>query len=204
MLANGETNRLVIFRKRRGVNDEIGSGLRFVTAPETDLVVDQINARAAVGDFVGANDFLELHETPRTGVGHRQVNNGGVFFQAAPVAFKGESFAAPDAKRGEKPPAVDKTGLSGRQADSFDGEKLVVMKNVAMNQGVCLAGSGIRNIVAERGGNRGTRGRRRSKGGGLLSIVCVPNNGRLSTGRLGVDLPMWKGPSKKKRPKKRP
>src|SRR5260370_15784860 len=133
MLANGERNWLVILRKRRGVNDEIDSGLRFVTAPETDLVVDQINARAAVGDFVGANDFLELHANPRTGVGHRQVNNGGVFFQAAPVAFKGESFAAHDAQRGEKPPAVDKTGFSPRNAEPLTSATMVRVHNTRLN-----------------------------------------------------------------------
>jgi hypothetical protein len=42
--------------------------------------------------------------------------------------------------------------LSGREPDFFDWEKLVVVKDVAMNQGACLAGSGIGNIVAD-GGN---------------------------------------------------
>jgi hypothetical protein len=149
MFADGEANWLLIFGKRRGVDDEIDGGLRFVATPEADLVIYEINARATVGDFVGANDFLQLHANAGSGVRHGQVNNGGVFFQAAPVAFKGESFAAHDAQRCEKPPTVDEAGLSGRQADLFDGKQLIVVKDVAMNQGGCLAESGMNSIVTE-------------------------------------------------------
>jgi hypothetical protein len=42
--------------------------------------------------------------------------------------------------------------LPGRQADFFNGQKLVVVKDVAMNQGARLAGSGIGSIVTERAG----------------------------------------------------
>jgi hypothetical protein len=98
------------------------------------------------------------------------MNDGSVFFQAAPVAFKGKSFAAHDAQRGEESPSVDDAGLPGREPDFFDGQKLVVVKDVAMNQGACLAGSGIRNIVAERAGGGGGRGI-----GGVSRRGCVPN-----------------------------
>ena len=142
MLANGETNRFAIFGKRRGRNDEIDGGQLFVTAPETYLVVHEIDARAAFGNFVGANDFLELNPNARASVWHGQTNDGGVLFEAAPVTFKSESLAANDAQRAEEAPATDEAGLSRRQPDLFDGEKLVVMKDVAMNQGACLAGVG--------------------------------------------------------------
>jgi len=67
------------------------------------------------------------------------------------MALKGEGFAANDAKGGEQTPATDETSLPGRETDLFDREKLVVMKDVAMNQGACL-GNEIKSIVAERTG----------------------------------------------------
>jgi hypothetical protein len=144
------TNWLVVFRKRRGIDDQIDCGLWLVATPETDLIVEEVYARAAIGSFIGADHFLKLDANARSSVRHRQVDYGSVFFQAAPVAFKGEGFATHDAQRGEESPAVDDAGLPGREPDFFDGQKLVVVKDVAMNQGACLAGSGIRNIVAER------------------------------------------------------
>jgi hypothetical protein len=39
--------------------------------------------------------------------------------------------------------------LPGRQPDLFDGKELVVVEDVAMNQGACLARSGIESIVTE-------------------------------------------------------
>ena len=129
--------------------------MRLNTAPESNLIVDEIDARAAVCDFVGANDFLELHTNARSGVRHGQMDQSGIFFKAAPVAFKSESFAAHDAQRGEESPTVDEAGLSGGQADFFDGKQLVVMKNVTIDQRMRLARYGIGSIVAERRGGRG-------------------------------------------------
>ena len=65
------------------------------------------------------------------------------------MAFKSESLAANDAQRGEEAPAADEAGLPGRQPDLFDGKELVVVEDVAMNQGACLARSGIESIVTE-------------------------------------------------------
>ncbi len=163
MFANSETNWLVVFGKRRGVNDQIDCGLRFIAAPKTDLIVEEVDARAAIGNFIGADHFLKLDANARSGVRHGQMNDGSVFFQAAPVAFKGEGFATHDAQRGEESPAVDDAGLPGREPYFFDGQKLVVVKDVAMNQGACLAGSGIKNIVAEREGGGGERGRKQER-----------------------------------------
>ena len=61
------------------------------------------------------------------------------------MALKSERFAKHDAHGGEESPTVDQAGLSGREADFFDGQQLVVMKDVAMNQvsnlmAACLAG----------------------------------------------------------------
>ncbi len=163
MFANSETNWLVVFGKRRGVNDQIDCGLRFIAAPKTDLIVEEVDARAAIGNFIGADHFLKLDANARSGVRHGQMNDDSVFFQAAPVAFKGEGFATHDAQRGEESPAVDDAGLPGREPYFFDGQKLVVVKDVAMNQGACLAGSGIKNIVAEREGGGGERGRKQER-----------------------------------------
>jgi hypothetical protein len=92
------------------------------------------------------------------------------------VAFKSERFAAYDAQCGEEPPTADEARLSGRETDFVDREKLVVMKDVTMNQGACLAGNGIENIVAERDGGRGGRGSKGGKGsgGGALGNGWVP------------------------------
>src|SRR5271165_6019772 len=68
------------------------------------------------------------------GVGHGEADDGGVFFQAAPVALVGEGFAAGDAQGGEKSPAGDEAGLSGGKADLLDGEKALVVKDVAVDQ----------------------------------------------------------------------
>ena len=151
VFANSQANGFAIFGERSSVNDEIYGRLLFITSPETDLVVDQIDAGAALGNLVGANDFLELNANARASVRHGQTNDGGILFEAAPVAFKGKSFSANDAQRGEQTPAADEASLSGREADFFDGEKLVVMKNVAIDQSACLAGSRVEAIVADEG-----------------------------------------------------
>ncbi len=98
------------------------------------MIVDEINARAAFGDIVGANDFVEVHANLGGGVGHREAAEGGVFFETAPVALVGEGFAARNADGGEEAPAADEAGLSGGKADLLDGQESVVMEDVAMNQ----------------------------------------------------------------------
>ena len=80
VFADGETNGFAVFGKRRGVNDEIDGGLFLVAAPEGDLVVNEIDTSAAFGDLVGPNDLLQMDANARAGVGHRQVNDSGVFF----------------------------------------------------------------------------------------------------------------------------
>src|SRR5258708_20120188 len=99
MLAEGEADRLAILRERRGIDDEVDLGLRFVTAPEAHLVVDEIDAGAAFDHIVGADDFVEMHADFGGGVRHRETNEGGVFFEAAPVAplAQGSTPASPDA-----------------------------------------------------------------------------------------------------------
>ena len=60
------------------------------------------------------------------------------------MAFVGKSFSLDDTEGSEKSPAADEAGLSGREADLFDGEEAVVMEDVAVDQGCglmeCLAG----------------------------------------------------------------
>src|SRR5438477_217436 len=155
MFADGKANWFAIFGKRSSIDDEIDGGLRLITAPESNLIVDEINARAAIADLVGTNDFLELDANARSGVWHGQIDQSGIFFKPAPVAFKSESFAAHDAQRGEESPTVDEAGLSGGQADFFDGKQLGVMKNVTIDQRMRLAENGTGSIVAERRGGRG-------------------------------------------------
>jgi len=101
--------------------------------PEADGVVDEINAGAAFGDLIGANHFLEMNADFGGSVGHGKADKVGVFFEAAPVALVGKSFAAGDAQRGENAPAADEPRLAGRKPYLFDGQQAVVMKDVAVN-----------------------------------------------------------------------
>jgi hypothetical protein len=137
--AEGKADGLAIFGKRRRIDDEIDLRLGLVTAPEADLVVDEIDTRAALGDMVGANDFVKMHANFGRSVGQGHADKSGVFFKAAPVAFISEGFAAGDANGGEQAPAAEKAGLSGRQADLLDGEQAIVVKDVAVNQREFLA-----------------------------------------------------------------
>src|SRR5258708_12473905 len=58
--AETEADRFAIFGERRGIDDEVDLRLRLVPAPEADLVLDEIDARAAFGDIVCANDFRKM------------------------------------------------------------------------------------------------------------------------------------------------
>src|SRR6266849_7457673 len=146
--AEAEADRLAVFGERRGINDEVDLRMRLIAAPESDLIVDEINARAALRNIVGADDFVEVHANLGGGVGHGEADQGGVLFEAAPVALVGESFGAGDANRGEEAPAADEAGLPGRKADSLDGQKRVVMEDVAMNQCAFLTASILTKIHA--------------------------------------------------------
>ena len=50
------------------------------------------------------------------------------------MALERKSFATDDPQRSEEAPTADEAGLPGREADLFDGEKLVVAENVSINQ----------------------------------------------------------------------
>jgi hypothetical protein len=132
--AQAEANRFVVFGERGGIDDEVDLWLRLVAAPEPDLVVDQIDARTAFGNIVGANDFVQMHADFSGGVRHGEADERGIFFEAAPVALVGEGFAARDADGGEEAPAANESGLSGGQADFLDGQQGIVVEDVAMNQ----------------------------------------------------------------------
>ena len=146
--AEAEADRLAVFGERRGIDDEIDLRMRLIAAPESDLIVDEINARAALRNIVGADDFVEVHAHLGGGVGHREADEGGVFFEAAPVSLVGEGFAAGDADGGEEAPAANEAGLSGGKADSLDGQESVVMEDVAMNQCAFLTASILAKINA--------------------------------------------------------
>lgn len=140
LFAEAEADRFAVFGEGRGVDDQVDLRHGLVAVPETVGVVDQIDAGAALGDFIGANHFVEIDADFCRGVRHREADGGGVFLEAPPVAFVGEGFAAGDAQGGEQSPAADKAGLSGREADFFNGEKLLVVKDVTMDHWVCRPG----------------------------------------------------------------
>src|SRR5207249_9548358 len=61
VLAKGKTRDFAMFGQAGGINNEVHLGMLFVALPETNGVVDKIDARATFGDFVGANHFVEMH-----------------------------------------------------------------------------------------------------------------------------------------------
>src|SRR6266852_8510844 len=114
-------------------DDQVHFGHFFVALPGADGIPNQIDARATVQDFVGANDFLQVHADFCAGVGHGQAGARGVFFEAAPVALVGEGFALQDAHGGEETPAADQAGLSGRPANFLEWPQLFIVKDLVMN-----------------------------------------------------------------------
>src|SRR6266478_2904361 len=149
--AQAEAHRLAIFGQRRGINDEVHLRLLFLAAPKTDLVVNKIDARAAFGDVVGTNNFVQMHANLGGGVRHGQADQGGIFFEAAPMALVSKSLAARDADRGEQAPTADQPRLPGGKANFLDRQQRVVMKNVAMDQCALLTVSILAKIERERG-----------------------------------------------------
>src|SRR6266567_4166597 len=139
VFAEGEAHNFAMLGETGGVNDKVNLRMLFVALPEADRVVDKIDARATFGYLVGANHFVKMDAYFGRGVGHGKAGNGGVFFEAAPVALVGESLAARDAQRGENAPPADETGLSGRKTDFLDGQQSVVVKNVRVNQQCLVA-----------------------------------------------------------------
>jgi hypothetical protein len=136
LFAKSESHRFVILREWRGINNEINFGMLFVALPEADLVVDQINARAAFRDLIGADDFVEIEADFGRSVRHGKVDNGGVFFQASPMALVSEGFAVENAQRSEEPPSADQASLAGRKPHFFDRQQAFVMKNVAVDHSI--------------------------------------------------------------------
>src|SRR5580704_4252125 len=107
LLADGEAHNFAMFGERGAVNDQVHLGMLLGALPEADGVVDEIDAGAAFGDLIGADDFVEMDADFGSGVGHGKASDGGVFFQAPPVAFVGKGLAAADAESGENAPAAD-------------------------------------------------------------------------------------------------
>ena len=133
VLAESQAKDFTMLRETCTVNDEIDRRALLGTLPEADGIVDEINAGTALGDAVGANHFVQMDANFGRGIGDGQADNGGVLFEAAPVALIGESFAAGDAQGGEDAPAADKPGLAGRQPHLLDGQKALVMEDVGVN-----------------------------------------------------------------------
>src|SRR5260370_39551783 len=68
--AQAEADRFMVFGERRGIDDEVDLRLRLAASPETELIVDGVDADAAFGDSVGANEFPEVHADFCGGVWH--------------------------------------------------------------------------------------------------------------------------------------
>ena len=139
LLAKRKAHGLAILRELRGVDDEVNLGLRFVTLPMADLVVDKIDARGAFGNLIGTNDFVKIDADFSRGVGHGHASNGSVLFEASPVALVGEGFATGDAQGGEDAPAASEAGLAGRETNLFDRQQTLIVEDVAVNHAISSA-----------------------------------------------------------------
>jgi hypothetical protein len=134
VFAKGEADDFAMFGERRGVDDEVDLGVLFVALPESHGVMNEVYAGASVGDFIGADDFVEMDADFGGGVGHGNAREGGVFLEAAPVALVGEGFAAGNAQGGKDAPATKESGLAWGKTDLLHGEQAFVVKDVGVNQ----------------------------------------------------------------------
>src|SRR5580704_578830 len=107
LLAKRKPHRFVILRKRRGVNNQVDFWIFFVALPKTNLVIDEINACGAFRHLIGPNHFMQIEPDFGRSVGHGQMNDGGVLFQAAPVALVSKSLAVEDAQGSKEAPATE-------------------------------------------------------------------------------------------------
>lgn len=133
LFAEIEANGLAVLRSGRRINDEVNFGMFFVALPKTDLVINEIDASAAVSDLIGANHLVKAQADFGGTVGHGKANDGGIFFEAAPMALVSKGLSSRDANRGEDAPTADEASLAGRKPNFFNGKQAFIMKDVAMN-----------------------------------------------------------------------
>jgi hypothetical protein len=63
----------------------------------------------------------------------RNPGSAGVFFEAAPVAFKGKGFTLKNPHRSEQAPPAQQAALPWRKTNLFDGDQPVVVEHMAMD-----------------------------------------------------------------------
>src|SRR5258708_19223123 len=115
VFAKSESHGFAIFREARRVNNKVDWRLRFVALPVADLVVDEVDARGAFRDFVGANHFVKMDANFCGGVGYRHVKSRGGFFVAAPGGLLRGSVAPGKTPTGVKFPPPHKAPPSARE-----------------------------------------------------------------------------------------
>ncbi len=134
----------------------------FVALPKPDLVVNQINARAAFRHLIGADNFVEIDANFGSGVRHGQMNDGGVLFKTAPVALVSERLTMKDAQRGKEPPPADEAGLTRRKPNVFDGQQAFVVENILVNHLILGVRASVYFVLYLKNGNRSAQGRIRN------------------------------------------
>ena len=80
MFAKIEARGIFVFGKIGGVDDEIERRKLFVAVPCADFILHEINASAAFGNFIGADDFVDLDADFGSAVEHGEICASGVFF----------------------------------------------------------------------------------------------------------------------------
>src|SRR5690349_6875293 len=111
------------------VHDEISRGKRLAALPDADRVVDEINADTRIARAIG---LKQLHQpsTQRLKIRfERKLNDASVLGKTAPVTLKGEGDPVVHSHGAEDPPAVDYTGLTGRQACFCNRQNPAVVEN---------------------------------------------------------------------------
>jgi len=101
LLAHAEPGWFFVGREACGIDHQVGWWEFFFAGPEARLIVDGVDSGGAFLDFVGLQDFVELAADFFGIEGEGAVRAGGIFFEALPVAFVGEGYAAGYAHGGE-------------------------------------------------------------------------------------------------------
>lgn len=172
VLAEAEAGGLAMLREIGGVDDEVDAGKIFIAAPETDFIIDGVDASAAFADIIGAEDLGEMLADLFRFEGEGAVSAFGVALEALPVALEGKGDAFRDAEGGKEAPAVEEAGLTGREARLFDGEQTVVVKNEAMNHTILPEGSSYSIAERHEDGGDGMAVSREKTGRGFVEVAA--------------------------------
>src|SRR5438445_1060035 len=128
IFAETQANGFAIRRKPCRTEQQVNIGQILAALPESHFIVDGIDSRCAFTHVVLLNQFAQTG-THLGGIeGKWQARVRRVFLQSLPMPLKREGFSAKNTQGGEKPAAVEQTGLAGRKARLLDGHDVPVVE----------------------------------------------------------------------------